>query len=220
MQTCKRGRVCSRVVRVLLIDTCGEVGSVALADEAHVLHRVSLPARASSAELLPAIAQLMQASLLTELGAVGVVSGPGSFTGVRVGMAAAKGLCEGAGLRLVSVSRLAVLASVAELTNGYAVLGAGRGAFYVRSIDGAEALVLREQFKPKRGETLAVAEPAVQQALEAEGARMFVLDAGSALACVREALNKPPVDAVFADANYVRSEHDIYAAKPARGAAG
>jgi tRNA threonylcarbamoyladenosine biosynthesis protein TsaB len=102
---------------ILLIDTCGALGSVALVegggDEARVVARESLPEREASAALLPAVGRLMAGRALPALEAVGVVSGPGSFTGVRVGMAAAKGLCEGTGARLVAVSRLAVLADAA-----------------------------------------------------------------------------------------------------------
>ncbi len=69
---------------------------------------------------------------LAELDAVGVVGGPGSFTGVRSGMAVAKGFCEAAALRLAVVSRLEVLADAAALKDGLAVLDAGRGELYVR----------------------------------------------------------------------------------------
>lgn len=71
--------------------------------------------------------------MLRDLAAIAVVSGPGSFTGVRIGLAVAKGLCEGAELPLVTVSRLAVLAgkgaaSPTEMV--HAVLDAGRTEFF------------------------------------------------------------------------------------------
>ena len=63
---------------------------------------------------------------LRELAAVVVVHGPGSFTGVRVGLSAAKGLCEAGGVPLIAVSRLALLAGVSMERGG--ACGAGCGA--------------------------------------------------------------------------------------------
>jgi tRNA threonylcarbamoyladenosine biosynthesis protein TsaB len=89
---------------------------------------------------------------LHSVGAVGGVHGPGSFTGVRVGLSAAKGLCEALGVPLVAVSRLAVLARRAEAPTGahvHALLDAGRGEFYWGLYDAGErareALLTREE---------------------------------------------------------------------------
>ncbi len=62
------------------------------------------------------------------LDAIGVVHGPGSFTGVRVGLSAAKGLSEACGVPVVAISRLALLAEVADAEHVF--LDAGRGEFY------------------------------------------------------------------------------------------
>jgi tRNA threonylcarbamoyladenosine biosynthesis protein TsaB len=77
---------------------------------------------------------------LQQLKAIIVVNGPGSFTGVRVGLSAVKGLAEALHTPVIAVSRLAVLAWKAHLP--YAVLDAGRGEFYFGAYaDGArEAL--------------------------------------------------------------------------------
>ena len=105
-----------RVMRFLLIDTCGSEGSVALADtelaEAVVAAEV-LPGRTASERLVPAVRRVMEARgwRLRDLTAVVVVHGPGSFTGVRVGLSAAKGLSEAGGVPLIAVSRLALLAA-------------------------------------------------------------------------------------------------------------
>ena len=67
------------------------------------------------------------------LDAIAVVNGPGSFTGVRVGLAAAKGLCHALDLPLIAISRLAVLAHLADPPAGsrvQALIDAGRGEFY------------------------------------------------------------------------------------------
>ncbi len=137
-------------MKILLIDTCGATGSVALADTvrspAHIAS-ASLPGRSAAERLLPTIQELAARGTtglqpgtgLESLDAVAVVHGPGSFTGVRVGLSAAKGLCHALNRPLVAVSRLAVLASLAKSPGSavvpnavlvHALLDAGRGEFY------------------------------------------------------------------------------------------
>lgn len=106
--------------RLLLgVDTCGVTGSVALVSlvrgEVQMLGQTVLAARTYSATLVAAVADLLtQAGVrLTQLSAIVVTSGPGSFTGVRVGLSAAKGLAEPAQIPVVAVSRLEVLAKKA-----------------------------------------------------------------------------------------------------------
>jgi tRNA threonylcarbamoyladenosine biosynthesis protein TsaB len=100
---------------VLGIDTCGPMGSVALArlsgDTVEVLGQRELEGRSYSATLVSAVGELLgEAGIrLAQLGAIVVTSGPGSFTGVRVGLSAVKGLAEPAGIPVVAVSRLEVL---------------------------------------------------------------------------------------------------------------
>jgi tRNA threonylcarbamoyladenosine biosynthesis protein TsaB len=143
-------------MKILLIDTCGATGSVVLADTAHaptLVTSTSLPGRSAAERLVPAIRSLATDSAinLNQLDAVAVVHGPGSFTGVRVGLSAAKGLCHALNLPLVAISRLAILASLAHLpvARVHALLDAGRGEFYSGIYsDGVclrEALVTRDQ---------------------------------------------------------------------------
>jgi tRNA threonylcarbamoyladenosine biosynthesis protein TsaB len=119
-------------MRVLTINTCGGAGVAALADEDGVVAQEALPGRGTSEALMPAVRRLFSASAWTlgELGAVGVVNGPGSFTGVRVGLSAAKGLCEAAGIGMVAMSRLGLVAAAGEGERVVAVLDGGRGEFY------------------------------------------------------------------------------------------
>lgn len=120
-------------MRFLLIHTSGAEGSVALASDTGVVASELLPGRSASERLVPAVRRLMEIAgwKLNDLTAVVVVDGPGSFTGVRVGMSAAKGLCEAGGVPLIAVSRLALVASAIG-TEGtvHALLDAGRGEFY------------------------------------------------------------------------------------------
>ena len=61
---------------------------------------------------------------------IAAASGPGSFTGVRVGLAAVKGLAEAAGKKAVAVSNLRALASFGTLRLRAAVMDARRGEVY------------------------------------------------------------------------------------------
>jgi tRNA threonylcarbamoyladenosine biosynthesis protein TsaB len=128
---------------LLGIDTCGETGSVALVRAAtdggrepqlEVLGSAELPGKTYSALLMLTVKDLLERApcRLEETTAVVVVNGPGSFTGVRVGVSAAKGLAEATGRPLVAVSRLAVLAAKAADGPVCVALDAGRGELYVR----------------------------------------------------------------------------------------
>jgi len=121
---------------LLGIDTCGPCGSVAVgrlvAGAAEVIGQKELAGRTYSSALIPAIEELLggQGIRLSEIGCVVVVHGPGSFTGVRVGVGAAKGLAEGAGMPVVPVSRLEVLAAKARIP--VAALDAHRHELFLR----------------------------------------------------------------------------------------
>lgn len=124
---------------LLGIDTCGPAGSVALARLAgahvEILGERALEGRSYSATLVKAIEELLaeRELRLAQIGAIVVTSGPGSFTGVRVGLSAAKGLAEAAELPVVAVSRLAALAAKAK--TGAAVLDAHRREVFLRLTD-------------------------------------------------------------------------------------
>ncbi len=203
---------------LLLVDTCGERGSVALARGGRVAAQVDLPERAASAGLLVAVRELLAAQQLSlaELTGVGVVSGPGSFTGVRVGLAVCKGLCEAANLPLAAVSRLVVLAHVAGLQEGFAVLRAGRDQLYLGQVaggvSGREWLGDVSVLAAGRGE-IVYAEPALEPLLRAFASkvRYVSLSAGNALAPVVESLALGGSPLALVDANYVRDEEAIYA---------
>ena len=117
----------------LAIDTATSVAGVAtITGAGEVEAELSWRAgRNHTAELFPAIEDILRRSRITrsDLSGVIVAVGPGSFTGVRIGMATAKGLAIGLGLPLAGVGTL----SAAAYTFGWsgrtvwAVLDAGRG---------------------------------------------------------------------------------------------
>ena len=121
---------------LLGIDTCGPTGSVALgrlaAGEVKILGQIELEGRSYSATLVAAVGEvLVQAGIkLSLLHAMVAVNGPGSFTGVRVGLSAVKGLAEVAKIPVVAVSRLEVLARTAKVPSS--ALDAHRHEVFLR----------------------------------------------------------------------------------------
>jgi tRNA threonylcarbamoyladenosine biosynthesis protein TsaB len=128
---------------LLAIDTCGPTGSVALGrwdgQAVEILGLIELEGRNYSSTLVTAVGEVLVQSgvLLREVGAIVAVNGPGSFTGVRVGLAAVKGLAEAARLPVVAVSRLEVLATKAGCETS--VLDAHRHEVYLRLAPTGEA---------------------------------------------------------------------------------
>ncbi|MFZ0744022.1 MAG: tRNA (adenosine(37)-N6)-threonylcarbamoyltransferase complex dimerization subunit type 1 TsaB [Terracidiphilus sp.] len=126
----------SETLLVLGIDTCGPSGSVALGRlngvELRLLGQTELAGRSYSATLVAAVAELLsQAGVeLKKVKAIVAVNGPGSFTGVRVGLSAVKGLAEPGGIPVVAVSRLAVLAN--KCGCAASALDAHRGEIFLR----------------------------------------------------------------------------------------
>lgn len=103
----------SSAVKLLTIQTATPAGSVALTHGERLLGELHLDVRRTHGSwLLPAIGQLLGAAGLdaAELDAFAVTIGPGSFTGLRVGLATAKGLAIATGRPLVGVSTLQALA--------------------------------------------------------------------------------------------------------------
>jgi tRNA threonylcarbamoyladenosine biosynthesis protein TsaB len=127
-------------MHLLAVDTSGKNGGVALAratpgqSEIDVLEIVPLVGGAFSAQLVPQIAGLLEKHRCTknDLDAFAVASGPGSFTGLRVGLAAIKALGEALQKPIAAVSLLeAVARDGASDGRVFAALDAGRGDVYV-----------------------------------------------------------------------------------------
>lgn len=106
--------------KILAIDSSNNCCSVALNCSGKVTFRSSSLERQHARQLLPMISELLAEAALTVAGldAIAVVSGPGSFTGLRIGGGVAQGLAFGAGIPVVGVSTLAVMAMKASMKSG------------------------------------------------------------------------------------------------------
>lgn len=106
---------------ILSADTSTAYYSVALSRDDHVLAEVSVEgAKKHSERLLETVDWLLGETgcKLNEIDLLAVSQGPGSFTGLRIGVAAWKGLAAGAGLSLVGVSSLDAMARLVEVRDG------------------------------------------------------------------------------------------------------
>jgi len=120
---------------VLGIETATSRGSVALCSDGAVIGELLLTnPRSHSERLLPSVETLLKAASLSvkDLVAVSVSVGPGSFTGLRIGVAAAKGLAFSLGVPLFGIPTLEVLAANASPGRGLtcAVIDARRGELF------------------------------------------------------------------------------------------
>jgi tRNA threonylcarbamoyladenosine biosynthesis protein TsaB len=128
---------------LLAIDTSGKQGSIALAragepvpegGDFEVIEIAPLTGGTFSAQLIPEVSDLLARNgfMKTALGAFAVASGPGSFTGLRIGLAAVKALAEVLEKPIADVSLLeACVISSGIQGKVMAALGAGRGDVYV-----------------------------------------------------------------------------------------
>jgi tRNA threonylcarbamoyladenosine biosynthesis protein TsaB len=101
---------------LLHIDTAVDAASICISQHNKVLAEALNPnSRESAAWLQPALQQLVQDAgvSLQQVQAVSVSAGPGSYTGLRVGMATAKGLCYALGIPLIALNTLEVMAVAA-----------------------------------------------------------------------------------------------------------
>lgn len=102
------------MMHFLLLDTADARGSVAVFRSAELVAVDAHPAeRDFSAWLLPAVESLLERNRLshTDLGGYAVCSGPGSFTGLRVGLSSVKAWAEISGKPIAAVSRLEAFAA-------------------------------------------------------------------------------------------------------------
>jgi tRNA threonylcarbamoyladenosine biosynthesis protein TsaB len=219
---------------LLVTDTSGRNGTVALtraADrELQVMEVVPLAGGMFSAQLVPQIAALLQKHGLSkaDIGAFIVVAGPGSFTGLRVGLAAIKALAEILQKPIVAVSLLEVVAA-ASCSQGkvVAVLDAERSEVYFGAyeIAGESVHVLREELLPKsefvsaaRQSSIVTPDSALAEAARDSGCAVIAVDPAGIEMIARYGWKKlqagETVSADQLEANYMRrSDAEIFVKK-------
>lgn len=137
--------------RILALDTTSEFGSLALVEGDRLVEEIALDSPDGFGHVLfQALDALLERNhwTLATVDGYCAVSGPGSFTGVRVGLAAAKGLAEVTGRPVVPLSTLRVLAFCGSGALRAAVIEARRGEVYGGVYDAAGVLVQQEVVCP------------------------------------------------------------------------
>lgn len=137
--------------RLLAIDTTSEFGSIALAEGDRILEEIAIDSPEGFGHVLfDEILRLLSRHglALKDLDVFAAASGPGSFTGVRVGLTAVKGLAEANGKKVVAVSNLQALASFGSRPLRAPVIDARRGEIYGAVYDASLTLVRDEVVMP------------------------------------------------------------------------
>lgn len=155
---------------LLAVDTSGRQGSIAIAqcgpnDSCDVIEVAALTGGTFSAELVPQIAALLEKHNFSkaDIGGLAVVSGPGSFTGLRIGLAVVKALADVLAKPIAAVSILEAVASEADsLGKVIAALDGGRNEVFLGEYEVSDSGVrlIRERLLT-RAEWLASAVEAI-----------------------------------------------------------
>jgi tRNA threonylcarbamoyladenosine biosynthesis protein TsaB len=174
-------------VIVLGIDTSTNVTSVALGDEQAILGSATFAGAHKHDDVAPAVEQLLEwtGQKLAHVGGIAVGLGPGLYTGLRVGVEAAKALAQVLKVPIVGIASLDVLAFGVHLTT----------RTVVSVIDARRKEVFFARYRPVHGGVLRegeyrVATPAVLAA-ELEAAREEVLLVGDGAILYRSELEVP-----------------------------
>jgi tRNA threonylcarbamoyladenosine biosynthesis protein TsaB len=221
---------------LLAVDSSGKDGSIAVArapenaretSELTILEVVPLEGGTFSAQLVPQIASLLAKHGLSknDIAAFAVASGPGSFTGLRVGLAAIKALAEILGKPIATVSRLEALARSARIRGTViAALDAGRGEVYTGIYDVGDAAHMRsehlltnaELFAEAAGGVIVTSDSKLAETARASGLRVEQVAMPRSDAIARlgwEKIQKgETVSPEDLEANYIRrSDAEIFA---------
>jgi len=232
-------------VLLLALDTCDSRGSIALLDSSRILAEVPHPSSEEfSSWLLPAVSKMLAEHGVShaDLAGYAVASGPGSFTGVRVGLTTAKAWSEVYGKPIFPASRLTVLAdsALATATHVATFIDAQRSqlfaALYSRNSGRSNILIeesviapddfFREASNMSQGSVAWVTldphvfeSSAFARSHSAPKPNLVVVQPPLAAAIALHVVAQPKpfqVDALTLDANYVRrSDAEIFGKKSA-----
>ena len=135
-------------LKILAIDTSGPVCGVAVMKDGAIVHEAAaINKMTHSVNLLPMIDTALQASGLSvaDLDRIACVVGPGSFTGVRIGVSTVKGLAHAHGTRCVAVNALEAMAAGAGCFPGVIcpIQDARAGQVYGAAFSGGDVRPVR-----------------------------------------------------------------------------
>ena len=210
---------------LLAVDTSGRQGGITLArgaaDQVEIIESAYIQGGTFSAELIPQISDLLSRHQLAvqQLQGLVAVTGPGSFTGLRVGLTAVKGLAEVLKIPIAAVTSLELLLAASGARSGMmAVLDAGRGEVYAAIENGVREemlLSLEEAISLAKSRNLQVlaAEPNIatkfdQSKLVTYRSTEIAARIGYSKLCAGET-----VDVLALDANYIRRSEAEYMQK-------
>lgn len=219
---------------ILGIDTSGKNGGVTLAEAAaqnfRVLGSNAIAGGTFSAQLVPTVAALLEKNEfgIRAVDGFAVASGPGSFTGLRVGLSAIKGLAEVLQKPIVTVSILEALAALSP-ANGtvMAVLDAGRTEVFLglnKVADGIAEIIgeqllsrqdLLQRISQQEVAAVVTSDAALAEAVSGIGARVELVERpdSSVVARIgaRKLLAGERIAVEALDANYLRrSDAEIF----------
>ncbi len=226
---------------VLGVDTSGKSGGITLAEgddqSFRVLETDAIAGGTFSAQLVPTLAALLarHSFAVQDIGGFAVASGPGSFTGLRVGLSAVKGLAEALGKPIAAVSILEALATLSPQPGCVAVaLDAGRkevfwGSYEV-SVEGAmrisEELLSQAEFLERLSngnlQNVITTDPSLVAIAGATRAKAQLINReGSGLVArvgLRKLLAGDTVSVEALDANYIRrSDAELFGLGSVKG---
>jgi tRNA threonylcarbamoyladenosine biosynthesis protein TsaB len=139
------------VKRILALDTTGEAGSIALVQHGAVVEELAMQSPDGYAHVLFGEIEALLARRrlsITDIDVFAAAAGPGSFTGVRVGLAAVKGLAEATGKKVAAISNLRAVASFGTKELRAATIDARRGEIYGGVYNSALDLISEEVVMP------------------------------------------------------------------------
>jgi tRNA threonylcarbamoyladenosine biosynthesis protein TsaB len=219
---------------ILAIETSGQSGGITLAEanagSFHVVETAAIAGGTFSAQLIPTLAALLKKHGygVKELGGFAAASGPGSFTGLRVGLSAIKGLAETLHKPIATVSVLEALASLADREGKIAAaMDAGRKEVFLGVYENSAGELSRQREELLTQQeilaTLATERPAViitsdaalaELASASHSAVVVVTSPGSEVIArigARKLLAGETVSVEALDANYLRrSDAEIF----------
>jgi tRNA threonylcarbamoyl adenosine modification protein YeaZ len=136
------------IVRVLGIDTATRHASIGICEDNEILvEKTERQVASHAALILPLVDTVLREARLDvdQLDAVAVSAGPGSFTGLRIGLSVAKGLACATAARLVGVSTLEALARTVVDRGGliWTLLDARKGEVYAASFEASDGKLRR-----------------------------------------------------------------------------